>query len=83
MHSVERAMLNLLYVSLEAHNPTRNHHRGYAVQLNCDLLSTWVVESITDHTGCNGRTTLHAFDSLDDAREKVRTSVQSRVSTPR
>jgi hypothetical protein len=36
-------MLNLLHIALEAHNPERNHHRAYAVELGRDLLGTWVV----------------------------------------
>jgi hypothetical protein len=74
-----------LTLALEAHNPARNHHRAYVVEVGEDLLGDWVV---TVHFGRavrpgRVRTYTHAVASLDEARAFVRSRLRRRLSAPK
>ncbi len=76
-------MLNLLQISLEAHNPDKNYHRGYKVVVGQDLFSEWVVTVWHGRVGCAGRQIHYRAGSIDDARRIVRQKLQRRLSSRR
>ena len=48
-------MDNLLTLTLEAHNPERNHHRHYEIAVGRDLLDDWTVSIRYGRAGQFGR----------------------------
>lgn len=76
-------MLDLLSISLEAHNPERNHHRRYEVTVGRDLLGDWMVTIRYGRTGQSGQE--HRYGSSDPAvmQAVVREHLRRRLSAPR
>lgn len=76
-------MDNLLYLRLEAHNPTLNHHRRYEVRLGRDMFGRWVVTLGFGRNGKGGQQLSYSDDDRDVIREIIRGSLGRRSSAPR
>ena len=76
-------MDNLLYLRLEAHNPTLNHHRRYELRLGRDLFGKWVVTLGFGRDGKGGQQLSYSDDNREVVREIIRESLGRRSSAPR
>lgn len=57
-------------IYLERHDGAENIHRFYAMELGCDLFSTWVLIRRWGRIGAGaGRTVLQSFPDEDSARK--------------
>ena len=72
----------LLTLTLEAHNPARNHHRRYTVSVGRDLFGHWTVRVTYGRAGHPGRG--RRFGSPDEAEMPavVRRCLARRRSAP-
>ncbi|MCA1945248.1 MAG: WGR domain-containing protein [Desulfovibrio sp.] len=70
-------------VRLEAHNPARNCHRFYALDVFEGLPGYVVVETRYGRVGTRGRVCRRATESLAQAREMVMTSLGKRRGATR
>lgn len=76
-------MLALLTISLEAHNPERNHHRRYEVTVGRDLLGDWMVTIRYGRTGQGGQECRYGSSDPAAMQAVVREHLRRRLSAPR
>lgn len=76
-------MLALLTISLEAHNPERNHHRRYEVTAGRDLLGDWMVTIRYGRTGQGGQECRYGSSDPAAMQAVVREHLRRRLSAPR
>lgn len=75
-------MLALLTISLEAHNPERNHHRRYEVTVGRDLLGDWMVTIRYGRTGQGGQECRYGSSDPAAMQAVVREHLRRRLSAP-
>ena len=69
--------------ALEAHQPERNHHRAYEVEVGQDLLFEWVVTVRYGRAARPGHQLTYAVADLNAARAFVRGRLRRRLSAPK
>ena len=72
-----------IYLSFEAHQPERNHHRAYEVEVGQDLLFEWVVTVRYGRAARPGHQLTYAVADLNAARAFVRGRLRRRLSAPK
>lgn len=76
-------MENLLTVTLEAHNPKRNHHRLYQLMVGKDLLGFWTLTVRHGRIGTHGQVTRYSDTHQDRIKSLLATKLKRRSSAPR
>ncbi len=76
-------MDDLLRISLEAHNPERNHHRRYEISVGRDLFGDWTVTIRFGRAGSPLRSLRFGGADEEAMRRLVRERLLRRVSAPR
>lgn len=76
-------MENLLTVTLEAHNPERNHHRRYQLMVGKDLLGYWTLTIRHGRVGAVGQVTRYALRKKVDVQKLIAIKLKKRASAPR
>ncbi|MBI1380780.1 MAG: WGR domain-containing protein [Planctomycetaceae bacterium] len=76
-------MTEVLYIALEAHNPTRNHHRRYVLVVERDLLGDWLCTVEYGRVGQGGTLQRYASARIDDVRRFAQRCLNRRLSAPR
>ena len=72
----------LLALTLEAHNPARNHHRRYAVSVGRDLFGHWTVRVSYGRVGRPGQEKRYGGPDAGEMRAVVRRCLARRRSAP-
>jgi predicted DNA-binding WGR domain protein len=72
----------LLTLTLEAHNPARNHHRRYAVSVGRDLFGHWMVRVSYGRVGQAGQEKRYGGTDEHAMRAVVRKCLSRRRSAP-
>lgn len=72
----------LLSLTLEAHNPERNHHRRYAVSVGRDLFGHWTVRVSFGRVGQAGQEKRYGSPDECAMRAVVRQCLTRRRSAP-
>ncbi|GIK15206.1 MAG: hypothetical protein BroJett003_01700 [Planctomycetota bacterium] len=76
-------MLDLLTISLEAHNDERNHHRRYEVSVGRDLLGHWIVTVRYGRVGRPARELRFGSRDVETARSIFADRLRRRLSAVR
>ena len=72
----------LLVLTLEAHNPARNHHRRYSVNVGRDLFGHWTVWVCYGRMGQPGQEKRYGGPDEEALRAVVRRCLARRRSAP-
>lgn len=75
-------MDNLIAVTLEAHNPPRNHHRAYTLRIGQDMFGEWTVAVNFGRAGVGGRE-IHRSGDADVMKAFISDCLRRRMSAPR
>jgi predicted DNA-binding WGR domain protein len=76
-------MENLMTVTLEAHNPERNHHRLYQLMVGRDLLGYWTLTVRHGRVGKHGTVTRYSAIERDYIRSVIDSKLKRRAQAPR
>lgn len=80
---IAREMENLLTVTLEAHNPEKNHHRQYQLMVGKDLLGYWTLTIRHGRVGAIGKMTRYALLKKSDIEKLIAIKLKKRASAPK
>lgn len=76
-------MTEVLYIALEAHNLTRNHHRRYVLVVERDLLGDWLCTVEHGRVGQAGSIQRCGSHSLGAAARVAAERLKRRLTAPR
>ncbi len=71
-----------IHLAFQAHQPERNHHRAYEVEVGQDLLFEWVVTVRYGRAARPGHRLTYWMPDLGAARTFVRGRLRRRLSAP-
>lgn len=72
-------MENLWSITLEAHNPERNHHRSYHISLGRDLFGYWTVEIAYGRCGQGKQSKRYGSSNLQEAQAIIQRALKRRM----
>lgn len=76
-------MDNLLNLTLEAHNPARNHHRRYELMIGRDLFGTWMLTIRWGRIGTLGQSQRFASRNPRELQQIMRDRLRGRGGSSR
>lgn len=74
-------MENLLTLALEAHNPERNHHRRYEIEIGRDLFDEWTLSIRYGRVGRIGQAKVFSSKDLRELEPIIRGRLRRRMTS--
>lgn len=74
-------MENLMSLALEAHNPLKNHHRRYEIEIGMDLFDKWTLSIRYGRVGRVGHAELFSSTHIAELQTIVHQRLRRRMTS--
>ncbi|GAB5405698.1 MAG: hypothetical protein Aurels2KO_39290 [Aureliella sp.] len=74
-------MENLMSLALEAHNPQKNHHRRYEIEIGRDLFEEWTLSIRYGRVGRVGQAKLFSSKHIEELEPIIRERLRRRITS--